>query len=254
MDALVEGRGAIVSIMGEPGIGKTRLVWEVRDRYRDRARFIEARGVSYAQTFPYWPIRDLAARVARRRRDHPGGARPSGAEGGARARPRQGGGRGGLSVPGQPRRPHARAGGAGHRPRAEPGEHPVADVRGFLRARLQARRGGAALPRLRGSPLGRRGDARADRVACSGSRTRPPSRSSSSTAPSATTARGGWASARASATRTATARSRCARCPPTRRASSSRTRPRASCRSRWPSSSPSAPAGTRSSWRRPSAT
>ncbi len=59
MDALVEGRGAIVSIIGEPGIGKTRLVWEVRDRYRDRARFIEARGVSYAQTFPYWPIRDL---------------------------------------------------------------------------------------------------------------------------------------------------------------------------------------------------
>ncbi len=59
MDALVDGRGAIVSIMGEPGIGKTRLVWEVRDRYRDRIRFIEARGVSYAQTFPYWPIRDL---------------------------------------------------------------------------------------------------------------------------------------------------------------------------------------------------
>ncbi|HEY7561729.1 MAG TPA: ABC transporter substrate-binding protein [Gaiellaceae bacterium] len=59
MDALLEGRGAIVSIMGEPGIGKSRLVWEVRDRYRDRARFIEARGVSYAQTFPYWPIRDL---------------------------------------------------------------------------------------------------------------------------------------------------------------------------------------------------
>jgi class 3 adenylate cyclase len=59
MDALVEGRGAIVSIIGEPGIGKTRLVWEVRDRYRDRARFIEARGVSYAETFPYWPIRDL---------------------------------------------------------------------------------------------------------------------------------------------------------------------------------------------------
>ena len=59
MDALVEGRGAIVSMMGEPGIGKTRLLWEVRDRYRDRVRFIEARGVSYAQTFPYWPIRDL---------------------------------------------------------------------------------------------------------------------------------------------------------------------------------------------------
>lgn len=59
MDALVEGRGAIVSVIGEPGIGKTRLVWEVRDRYRDRIRFIEARGVSYAQSFPYWPFRDL---------------------------------------------------------------------------------------------------------------------------------------------------------------------------------------------------
>ncbi|MGH3024547.1 MAG: ABC transporter substrate-binding protein [Gaiellaceae bacterium] len=59
MDALVEGRGSIVSIMGEPGIGKTRLVWEMRNRYRDRVRFVEARGVSYAQSFPYWPIRDL---------------------------------------------------------------------------------------------------------------------------------------------------------------------------------------------------
>ncbi|MEO8290524.1 MAG: ABC transporter substrate-binding protein [Gaiellaceae bacterium] len=59
MDGLVEGRGAIVSVMGEPGIGKSRLVWEVRSRYRDRVRFIEGRAVSYAQTFPYWPIRDL---------------------------------------------------------------------------------------------------------------------------------------------------------------------------------------------------
>jgi ABC-type transport system substrate-binding protein/class 3 adenylate cyclase len=59
MDALVEGRGALVSIVGEPGIGKSRLLWEARVRYRDRVRFIEGRGVSYAQTFPYWPIRDL---------------------------------------------------------------------------------------------------------------------------------------------------------------------------------------------------
>src|SRR5918992_1604473 len=59
MDALVEGRGTIVSITGEPGIGKSRLVWEMRSRYRDRVRFIEGRGVSYAQTFPFWPIRDL---------------------------------------------------------------------------------------------------------------------------------------------------------------------------------------------------
>jgi ABC-type transport system substrate-binding protein/class 3 adenylate cyclase len=59
MDSLVEGRGTIVSITGEPGIGKSRLLWEMRTRYRDRVRFIEGRGVSYAQSFPYWPIRDL---------------------------------------------------------------------------------------------------------------------------------------------------------------------------------------------------
>src|ERR687891_633419 len=71
MDALVEGRGAIVSIMGEPGIGKTRLVWEMRDRYRDRVRFIEARGVSYGQSFAYWPIRDLLREWLRRRAPAP---------------------------------------------------------------------------------------------------------------------------------------------------------------------------------------
>jgi ABC-type transport system substrate-binding protein/class 3 adenylate cyclase len=59
MDGLEEGRGAIVSVMGEPGIGKSRLVWEVRTHHRERARFIEGRSVSYAQMFPYYPIRDL---------------------------------------------------------------------------------------------------------------------------------------------------------------------------------------------------
>ena len=59
MEGLVEGRGTIVSIVGEPGIGKSRLVAEVRSRYRDRIRFIEGRAVAYASNSPYWPIRDL---------------------------------------------------------------------------------------------------------------------------------------------------------------------------------------------------
>jgi class 3 adenylate cyclase len=59
MDALLEGRGAVVAVVGEPGIGKTRLVGEMRAAYRDRVRFVEGRAVSYAQGFPYWPIRDL---------------------------------------------------------------------------------------------------------------------------------------------------------------------------------------------------
>jgi ABC-type transport system substrate-binding protein/class 3 adenylate cyclase len=59
MDGLREGRGVIVSVMGEAGIGKTRLVAEVRQHYADSIRFIEGRAVSYAQSFPYYPIRDL---------------------------------------------------------------------------------------------------------------------------------------------------------------------------------------------------
>lgn len=59
IDALLDGRGAIAAVVGEPGIGKTRLVAEVRARYGDRVRFVEGRAVSYAQSFPYHPVRDL---------------------------------------------------------------------------------------------------------------------------------------------------------------------------------------------------
>jgi ABC-type transport system substrate-binding protein/class 3 adenylate cyclase len=59
MDGLREGRGVILSVTGEAGIGKTRLAAEVRRRYDRDIRFVEGRAVSYAQTFPYSPIRDL---------------------------------------------------------------------------------------------------------------------------------------------------------------------------------------------------
>jgi ABC-type transport system substrate-binding protein/class 3 adenylate cyclase len=59
MEGLQEGRGVIVSVTGEAGIGKTRLLAEARKRYSNTIRFIEGRAVSYAQSFPYSPIRDL---------------------------------------------------------------------------------------------------------------------------------------------------------------------------------------------------
>jgi ABC-type transport system substrate-binding protein len=59
MDGLREGRGVILSVTGEAGIGKTRLAAEVWRRYDRDIRFVEGRAVSYAQTFPYSPIRDL---------------------------------------------------------------------------------------------------------------------------------------------------------------------------------------------------
>ena len=72
--AIADGSGAIVSITGESGIGKSRLVVEARRRFGERIRFLEGRAGSYAESFPYWPVRDLlrdwlgiARRRARRR-------------------------------------------------------------------------------------------------------------------------------------------------------------------------------------------
>src|SRR4051794_7437581 len=59
MADLADGRGAIVAITGEPGIGKSRLIAEVRRRAEDRARFFAAQGISYAQDVPYYPLREL---------------------------------------------------------------------------------------------------------------------------------------------------------------------------------------------------
>jgi ABC-type transport system substrate-binding protein/class 3 adenylate cyclase len=59
LDGLLEGRGAIISITGEPGIGKSRLVAEVQERFDRRVFFLAGHAVSYAETIAYWPIRDL---------------------------------------------------------------------------------------------------------------------------------------------------------------------------------------------------
>ena len=58
-EAMAEGSGTILTITGEPGIGKTRLLAEARRRAGDRVCFLEGRATSYSQGFPYWPVRDL---------------------------------------------------------------------------------------------------------------------------------------------------------------------------------------------------
>ena len=63
--AALAGTGAIVFITGEPGIGKTRLLAEFRELFdegpapRGRPRWLEGRCVSYGESMPYWPFRDL---------------------------------------------------------------------------------------------------------------------------------------------------------------------------------------------------
>ena len=65
VDAVLEGTGSIVFLVGEPGIGKTRLLSELRDRLEAtpaphrRSLWIEGRCVSYGDSLPYWPFRDL---------------------------------------------------------------------------------------------------------------------------------------------------------------------------------------------------
>jgi ABC-type oligopeptide transport system substrate-binding subunit/class 3 adenylate cyclase len=62
--ALAAGSGSIVVLAGEPGIGKSRLVAELRQRLDDlagapAALWLEGRCLSYGESLPYWPFRDL---------------------------------------------------------------------------------------------------------------------------------------------------------------------------------------------------
>ena len=65
----VAGRGQIIALTGEPGIGKTRLIQESRKRFiawlgagsGRRPLWLEGRGVSYASATPYGLYRHLIA-------------------------------------------------------------------------------------------------------------------------------------------------------------------------------------------------
>lgn len=56
---LETGRGHLVTVVGGPGIGKTRLVSEFLATVGDRADVISGRCVSYGQGITYWPVVQL---------------------------------------------------------------------------------------------------------------------------------------------------------------------------------------------------
>jgi len=59
VDDLLSGRGGIVSISGEAGIGKTRLVSELKEYAGDRVQWLEGRCISYGQAMNYGPFRGI---------------------------------------------------------------------------------------------------------------------------------------------------------------------------------------------------
>lgn len=63
--ALVEGKGAVVALTGEAGVGKSRLTDAMRQRAEALGiRWLNARCLSYGAELAYWPLIDLVRRTA----------------------------------------------------------------------------------------------------------------------------------------------------------------------------------------------
>jgi class 3 adenylate cyclase len=65
LDRAGGGHGQVVAIIGEPGVGKSRLVFECLHSHRTQGwRVLESASVSYGRATPYGPVLDLLKRYA----------------------------------------------------------------------------------------------------------------------------------------------------------------------------------------------
>ena len=59
------GHGQVVALVGEAGVGKSRLVYEcVHSHHTQGWRVLESASVSYGKATPYFPVIDLLRRYA----------------------------------------------------------------------------------------------------------------------------------------------------------------------------------------------
>jgi tetratricopeptide (TPR) repeat protein len=56
---VAEGTPGLATVMGAPGVGKSRLVAESFVRISERARILRSRCLPYGDGITYWPVRDL---------------------------------------------------------------------------------------------------------------------------------------------------------------------------------------------------
>ena len=64
LEQLQAGSGGVMSILGEPGIGKSRLLQAAQDQgSQAKVRWLNARCLSYGAALAYWPYADLLRRL-----------------------------------------------------------------------------------------------------------------------------------------------------------------------------------------------
>jgi len=65
VNRLLDGQGAILSIIGEAGLGKSRLMAEIRQHFEnENLLWLEGQTLSYGRQMSYWPFREILWRYA----------------------------------------------------------------------------------------------------------------------------------------------------------------------------------------------
>ena len=62
--AAARGSREFVSVLGDAGVGKSRLVTELVERYRERAAVLPGRCLSYGEGITYWALAEMIRRAA----------------------------------------------------------------------------------------------------------------------------------------------------------------------------------------------